>query len=74
MPDMVATLSLIPELEDVVQHGSAEKRVATLQRILDLWVELARAAVNGPEYRALTKQIHALSAEYRALTHTKKSK
>ena len=48
--------------------------VATLQRIQDLWVELARAAIDSPEYRALTKQIHALSAEYRALTHTKKSK
>ena len=48
--------------------------VATLQRIQDLWVELARAAIDSPEYRALTKQIHLLSAEYRALTNTEKSK
>jgi uncharacterized protein (DUF2336 family) len=38
---MVATLSLIPELEDVVQHGSAEKRVATLQRITALFLDSA---------------------------------
>jgi uncharacterized protein (DUF2336 family) len=34
-----AKLSLIPELEDVVQHGSPEKRVATLQRITTLFLD-----------------------------------
>ena len=36
---MGATLSLIPELEDVVQHGSREKRVETLQRITALFLD-----------------------------------
>jgi uncharacterized protein (DUF2336 family) len=31
--------SLIPELEDVVQHGSAARRTATLQRIAALFVD-----------------------------------
>jgi len=36
---MGATLSLIPELEEVVQHGSREKRVETLQRITALFLD-----------------------------------
>jgi uncharacterized protein (DUF2336 family) len=36
---MGATLSLIPELEQVVQHGSREKRVATLRRITALFLD-----------------------------------
>lgn len=36
---MGATLSLIPELEQVVQHGSREKRVETLQRITALFLD-----------------------------------
>jgi uncharacterized protein (DUF2336 family) len=36
---MGATLSLIPELEEVVQHGSHEKRVEALQRITALFVD-----------------------------------
>jgi uncharacterized protein (DUF2336 family) len=36
---MVATLSLIPELEEVVQHGSREKRIDTLQRITALFLD-----------------------------------
>ena len=36
---MGAALSLIPELEDVVQHGSREKRVETLQRITALFLD-----------------------------------
>src|SRR5580658_7847678 len=36
---MAAALSLIPELEDVVQHGSREKRVETLQRITSLFLD-----------------------------------
>ena len=35
---MDAALSLIPELEEVVQHGSREKRTETLQRITALFV------------------------------------
>ncbi|MGB7257771.1 MAG: DUF2336 domain-containing protein [Pseudolabrys sp.] len=33
--------SLLPELEDVIQHGSAEKRAETLRRITTLFLESA---------------------------------
>ncbi len=36
---MGAKLSLIPELEEVIQHGSREKRVETLQRITSLFLD-----------------------------------
>jgi len=36
---MGATVSLISELEEVVQHGSREKRVETLQRITALFLD-----------------------------------
>ena len=36
---MGAPASLLPELEDVVQHGSAEKRAETLRRITDLFLD-----------------------------------
>jgi uncharacterized protein (DUF2336 family) len=36
---MGASVSLIPELEEVVQHGSREKRVETLQRITALFLD-----------------------------------
>jgi uncharacterized protein (DUF2336 family) len=36
---MAATLSLIPELEQAIQHGSREKRVETLQRITTLFLD-----------------------------------
>jgi uncharacterized protein (DUF2336 family) len=36
---MGATLSLIPELEQAVQHGTREKRVETLQRITTLFLD-----------------------------------
>ena len=39
---MGATLSLIPELEEVVQRGSREKRAETLQRITALFLDGAR--------------------------------
>lgn len=39
MPEMAATLSLIPELENVIQHGSREKRAETLQRITSLFLD-----------------------------------
>jgi uncharacterized protein (DUF2336 family) len=36
---MGAAISLIPELEDVIQHGSRQKRTATLQRITTLFLD-----------------------------------
>jgi uncharacterized protein (DUF2336 family) len=39
MPLMGAALSLIPELDDVIQHGSRQKRVETLQRITALFLD-----------------------------------
>jgi uncharacterized protein (DUF2336 family) len=36
---MSVPASLLPELEDVVRHGSAEKRAATLRRITTLFLE-----------------------------------
>jgi len=40
---MGAPASLLPELEDVVQHGSAEKRAETLRRITSLFLDGARS-------------------------------
>ncbi len=40
---MGAPASLLPELEDVVQHGSAEKRAETLRRITSLFLDGAPA-------------------------------
>jgi uncharacterized protein (DUF2336 family) len=36
---MSASASLIPELEDVIQNGSAERRAKTVQRIANLFVD-----------------------------------
>jgi len=36
---MGAPASLLPELEDVVQHGTPEKRAETLRRITTLFLE-----------------------------------
>src|SRR5687768_13657842 len=36
---MPASASLIPALEDVIQHGSPEKRATTLQRIANLFID-----------------------------------
>jgi uncharacterized protein (DUF2336 family) len=36
---MAAPASLLPELEDVVQHGSAEKRAETLRRVTSLFLD-----------------------------------
>ncbi len=36
---MAAPASLLPELEDVVQHGTAEKRAETLRRITNLFLD-----------------------------------
>src|SRR5262249_39830119 len=38
---MSVPASLLPELEDVVQHGSAEKRAETLRRITTLFLDSA---------------------------------
>jgi uncharacterized protein (DUF2336 family) len=43
---MGAPVSLLPELEDVVQHGSAEKRAETLRRITTLFLDGAPAFSN----------------------------
>jgi len=43
---MGAPVSLLPELEDVVQHGSAEKRAETLRRITTLFLDGAGAFSN----------------------------
>ncbi len=48
---MSAAASLLPELEAVVQHGSAEHRAETLRRIAGLFVE--RAASFNDEHVAL---------------------
>ena len=48
---MSATASLLPELEEVVQHGSAEKRAKTLERITGLFLEGAGSF--KPEHVAL---------------------
>jgi uncharacterized protein (DUF2336 family) len=36
---MSASASLIPELEDIIQHGSRERRAATVKRIAHLFVD-----------------------------------
>src|ERR1700690_1088532 len=40
---MSVSASLLPELEDVVQHGSAERRAETLRRITTLFLESANS-------------------------------
>ena len=36
---MSAYASLIPELEDVIQHGSQDKRATTVKRIANLFID-----------------------------------
>ena len=65
---MSATASLLPELEKVVQHGSAEKRAATLDRITSLF--LAGAEKFSAEHVALFDDVigHLIEAiEVKAL-------
>jgi uncharacterized protein (DUF2336 family) len=38
---MFASASLIPELEDIIQHGTSERRAATVKRIANLFVDSA---------------------------------
>jgi uncharacterized protein (DUF2336 family) len=42
----LATQSLIPELEDVVQHGTAERRAETLRRVTTLFLDGAQYFVD----------------------------
>jgi uncharacterized protein (DUF2336 family) len=44
---MAVPASLLPELEDVVQHGSAEKRAETLRRITTLFLDGAPGFNDG---------------------------
>lgn len=55
---MGATLSLIPELEEVVQNGSADRRVDTLQRITTLF--LAGANTYNDDHIALFDEVFGL--------------
>ncbi len=48
---MAVPTSLLPELEDVVQHGSPEKRAETLRRVTSLFLD--GAAAFGHEHVAL---------------------
>ena len=36
---MSTSASLIPELEDVIQHGTADRRAKTVKRIANLFVD-----------------------------------
>jgi uncharacterized protein (DUF2336 family) len=54
---MAPAVSLIPELEDVVRHGSRQKRVETLQRITALF--LGGASQYGNEHVALFDAVFA---------------
>ena len=45
---MGASASLLPELEEVVQHGSAEKRAETLRRITGLFLDGAPRFSHAP--------------------------
>lgn len=58
---MGASLSLIPELEQVVQHGSPEKRVETLQRITTLFLD--RAGQYSEEHVELFDDVFGLLIE-----------
>ena len=51
-----APASLLPELEEVVQHGSAEKRAETLRRITGLFLDGASA------FKDEHGEVHAVSA------------
>ncbi len=59
---MGAPASLLPELEEVVQHGSAEKRAETLRRITTLFLEGAPAFI-GPHVAVFDEVMDYLIAE-----------
>jgi uncharacterized protein (DUF2336 family) len=58
---MGAPASLLPELEDVVQHGSPEKRAETLRRITTLFLEGADRFAN--EHVALFDDVMGILIE-----------
>ncbi len=62
---MAAPASLLPELEDVVQNGSAEKRAETLRRITSLFLDGA-AAFNHSHVALFDDVIGFLIAEIEA--------
>ena len=67
---MAEITSLIPELEDVQRHGSAERRAETLRRITDLF--LRDASRFGPEHielfdDVLSRLIVEIETEARAM-------
>ncbi len=62
---MAAPASLLPELEEVVQHGSAEKRAETLRRITTLFLDGA-PAFNDHHVALFDDVIGALIAEIEA--------
>src|SRR5690242_8647923 len=59
---MPSPASLIPELEDVLQHGSVERRVLTLQRITSLFLDGA-SAFNEDHVRVFDDVLGCLIAE-----------
>lgn len=59
---MSAAASLIPELEDVIQHGSREKRAETLKRITSLFVDGA-SSFNEDHVRVFDEVFGRLIAE-----------
>src|ERR1700723_1431888 len=61
MPAKAAALSLIPELEDVIQGGTREKRTATLQRITALFLD--GASQYGDDHVDLFDDIFGLLIE-----------
>jgi uncharacterized protein (DUF2336 family) len=62
---MGAPASLLPELEDVVQHGTAEKRAETLRRITGLFLDGA-GAFNDHHVALFDDVIGCLIAEIEA--------
>lgn len=58
---MGAAISLIPELEEIVQHGSRQKRVAALQRITALFLD--GASRYGDEHVDLFDDVFSLLIE-----------
>jgi uncharacterized protein (DUF2336 family) len=62
---MGAPASLLPELEDVVQHGSAEKRAETLRRITTLFLDGADS-FNGDHVALFDDVIGCLIGEIEA--------
>ncbi|MBV9259999.1 MAG: DUF2336 domain-containing protein [Pseudolabrys sp.] len=58
---MGAPASLLPELEDVIQHGSPEKRAETLRRITTLFIE--GSDYFAPEHVALFDDVIGILIE-----------